>query len=504
MIFFRRLPTLWWLLAALSVLAACVATPRKKNLIPPADRTLSTEVCETFFDQLHATIDRAGVRDGQTALIPGFPHLRVDRFLASFRYRPLDEEAREAWLVRLQQRAESGFNAEIANLPAGTLNKPATRATVRRCADRLRQRDLADVAQMTKLRKEARMADEYQTWKRFIGLYWLTAWPVKWGYHRFQDETRQRYRIPLADPSTDGQRVVYIPPDEKILSVREVADLLAFSSRNHLNIPEPEGRDRQRLFATFAPVWVVDTWTDADRIGRPGWYPGESIPRVDSRQPVSYRYLSHTRFGGKILLQLNYVVWFPERPLTSATDILGGHLDGLTWRVTLDTDGRPLIHDSMHNCGCFHFFHPGNRLTARPLPPGLSEPAFTPQTAPAWREDERIFLHLSHTSHYLDRLTRGKTPTGTPYRWRPYDDLRSLPVAGSEIRQRKSLFDKDGIVPGTHRGERFILWPMGIADPGAMRQRGRQATAFFDRRHFDDVEIFERYFEAVDVPVLHP
>ena len=52
----------------------------------------------------------------------------------------------------------------------------------------------------------------------------------------------------------------------------------------------------------------------------------------------------------------------------------------------------------------------------------------------------------------------------------------------------------DGIVPGSERGERWLFWPMGVPEPGAMRQWGRHATAFVGRRHFDDPGILERYF----------
>jgi hypothetical protein len=47
---------------------------------------------------------------------------------------------------------------------------------------------------------------------------------------------------------------------------------------------------------------------------------------------------------------------------------------------------------------------------------------------------------------------------------------------------------------GTERAERFLFWPMGIASAGAMRQWGRQATAFVGRRHFDDADLLERRF----------
>jgi hypothetical protein len=38
---------------------------------------------------------------------------------------------------------------------------------------------------------------------------------------------------------------------------------------------------------------------------------------------------------------------------------------------------------------------------------------------------------------------------------------------------------------------------MGIASAGQMRQWGHHATAFVGRRHFDDPDLFERYFELI-------
>ena len=59
---------------------------------------------------------------------------------------------------------------------------------------------------------------------------------------------------------------------------------------------------------------------------------------------------------------------------------------------------------------------------------------------------------------------------------------------------RRSVFRPDGIVSGSERGERWLFWPMGVPEPGAMRQWGRHATAFVGRRHFDDPALLERYF----------
>ena len=58
----------------------------------------------------------------------------------------------------------------------------------------------------------------------------------------------------------------------------------------------------------------------------------------------------------------------------------------------------------------------------------------------------------------------------------------------------RDLYDETGLVPGTERAERWLLWPMGIDSAGAMRQWGTHATAFVGRRHFDDQDLFDRAF----------
>ncbi|MCY1545663.1 hypothetical protein D9M68_816150 [compost metagenome] len=49
-------------------------------------------------------------------------------------------------------------------------------------------------------------------------------------------------------------------------------------------------------------------------------------------------------------------------------------------------------------------------------------------------------------------------------------------------------------MPGSERLERWLLWPSGVASPGAMRQWGRHATAFIGRAQFDDPHLLGRYF----------
>ena len=71
-----------------------------------------------------------------------------------------------------------------------------------------------------------------------------------------------------------------------------------------------------------------------------------------------------------------------------------------------------------------------------------------------------------------------------------YAALRSLTSGDVQ----RSLFGEDGLVVGTGRSERFLLWPMGVPSAGAMRQWGHHATAFVGRRHFDDPGLVEAGF----------
>jgi hypothetical protein len=72
-----------------------------------------------------------------------------------------------------------------------------------------------------------------------------------------------------------------------------------------------------------------------------------------------------------------------------------------------------------------------------------------------------------------------------------YDVLEALPRQDGRT---ESIFDAAGIVKGTERIERFILFSMGIPDIGSMRQRGHHAIELIGRVHFDDPDLFDESF----------
>lgn len=484
--------------ACAALLAGCAVAPREEAAGPETE-------CREVFRRVDAAVAAAGVGDAMATRVEGFPHLRASRFLASYAGEDMDDARFAGWMARLAALGRQAHAVEVANLTVeqaealghalwqvGDRYKWAQPALAD-CAQRLAAADLADPGRRAALRAAVRVPDDYATWQRVAGLYWLTRIPFADGIRRWHEEVRATYATPVEALPVAGRLASYLPPAADAPRPGEVAAILARASANALGIPEPADADRERLFRWYAPAFVVDTATDADRPGELGWGEG-AVPRVVSRRPVVYRRISYARQAGRALLQLNYAIWFPERPRTGSWDILGGHLDGVLWRVTLAPDGTPWAYDTMHLCGCYHLFFPTARAVPRPQPDGLDEGAFVPQALPRVGPGSRVGLRLASGTHYVERVLVGamSAPAPLEYAMEEDDALRSAALPGGG---RRSVFRPDGIVPGTERGERWLFWPMGVPEPGAMRQWGRHATAFVGRRHFDDPGLLERYFE---------
>jgi hypothetical protein len=272
-----------------------------------------------------------------------------------------------------------------------------------------------------------------------------------------------------------------------------VAGLLARAAFDPLGQPLFSERELAAVAAAHAPSFDIPVAGDYDRFGELRWGRGADTPEVNASELAVYVHSAYTRYRDRLLLQIVYTIWFPERPASGAVDFLAGRLDGIIWRVTLAPDGEPLLYDAIHPCGCYHQFFPTPRARVRPAPDALEEWAFVPQRLPRIQEGERPVVKLSSGTHYIEgvELVRGNDSLAR-YAMRSYEELRSLPRLDGA---RRSAFGPDGLIAGSERLERFFLWPSGIASAGAMRQWGRHATAFVGRRHFDDADLLERRFD---------
>ena len=454
--------------------------------------------CADFFASLDKRTEVAEVLDPGVFRVKNYPYLRVNRFIASFREEVDDQPAFVAWTDRMQALDQDARQYEIANLPdsevamldsvngrAGLYNKVAT------CGDLLKEADFQDIERRQKLRNRVSVSDEYIVLRRVLGIYPLTSLFVSHGVSKWHAAAHKSFSL---EPPVNWQTIRYVP-DQKI-DWGSVRQIVMPAKRDALGIPVYSPEQREALFRMYAPVWEIQIKGEDDRIGTPIWT-GKGVIDVDTQKPLTYTLLSFTRFGKQILTQLNYIVWFPSRPKQSAWDLYGGLLDGLNYRVTLDSDGAPLLHETVHNCGCYYKAYPTKRLQVR-ANIDYSEPPLV-LTAPDLDPSNNFMtVAMESRTHYVQHLyplSRELQPEAVAYSLADYGQLRSLPYSSMD---RRSMFDRYSLAPGSERLERFILWPTGVLSPGGMRQWGRHAVAFVGRRHFDDPLYMDRMFVETD------
>jgi hypothetical protein len=511
--------------AALSVaLAACASVPSPTPGDaastaggPPAAGTGSA--CATLAAALDAAVSRAGVRDAQDTPVAGAPWLRVDRFEASLADATTDATRAATWLERLRARDAAARRVEIANLPPDALRTvsalpPATpreapgrapasgldaapgadpvraalHAEVERCGRAYVARLGEDPAALATIRAAARVPDDYVDWQRVLGLYPLTALPFAAGVRREEAAMRAAFAAGAPDVARDARLVAPAAQADDLRSVPQPPP------RDALGVPRLDPRQQAALLAAHAPVYALAGHGADDRFGELAWGAADRA-EVDGARPAVYGRVAFTRWQGTVRVQLVYTAWFPRRPPAGAFDPIAGHLDGVTVRLTLDDSGAIAMVDSIHACGCWHLFVPVGPLRARPSPARLDEWAFVPQRLDTVPPGARVRVRIAARTHALegvDAVDARGVAADAGYRLLDDDALRSLPVGEG---RRRSLFDARGRVPGTERAERWLFWPMGIADAGSMRQWGRHATAFVGRRHFDEPDLLERRFE---------
>ena len=451
-------------------LGACAGNPSRP---PTATSDATQTACLAAFNDADRRVAQAGVGDADSAPVAGFPYLRVNRLLASFTTTPMDAPGRSAWLARLAALDTDGRKIEMAALGAPT-------TTLDHCRHQLVASLLTSGTAWDTLLRAATVPDDYRQFQRVLGLYPVAARFARRGIARLQKTENPQ---PHLDIPANAR--VYATP---AAMADATATTHAFANADHdaLSFPILVAPVLAALFAQHAPVWVVASASEDDHIGTITRR-ATGTPRV-AAPPSVYQYASYTRFENQVLLQLNYVIWFPARPAVGRFDSLAGKFDGLTWRVTLDTDGVPLAFDTLHNCGCYHLWFPTTRLRLRPVDPADGEP---PWVADSLAPRSRIGVQLAAGTHMVRGV--GPAPPHPPVllEAQDYTTLRGLPGPAGAPR---SLFAPDGLVPGSQRGERYLLWSFGVPSAGAMRQRGHHATAFVGVRHFDEARLLERYF----------
>lgn len=499
-------------------LGACTSVQQSIKQDETDSNFKEVKTCTSFISDTESTIRTANVIDAEARRIPGYPYLRTNRFLSDFRHEKLSNRSFDHWVTHLLTLGLDGWRIELANLPrtakdqlvklANQINQPQIKASgmsiyeaLQYCSNILIAVNLDEPDEQQNLKLRATTPDEYNTWQRLLGLYPITALVFRSGISRWHKDTRQIFALPLDELPVSGNLIQYVPPLESVqLTSLQVSQIISNSSKNTLGIPEPIDEDGKKLFDSFAPIFEIDVVTNDDRIGAVEWDNNDQA-EINIHSPKVYRHFSYTRVANNILLQLNYTIWFPSRPKTSSFDLLGGHLDGITWRVTLLPNGKPWLYDTMHNCGCYYLVFPTSNASILKQTQIINEPVLIPQIISTdiakesldFQSTPRPILRIAHGSHYIERVyfDTSNPVQSINYQQAKSGELRSLKLPDGSS---QSLFEQNGLIKSSQRNERFLFWPMGIPSPGAMRQWGHHAIAFVGRRHFDDARLFEKYF----------
>ena len=485
-------------LAALALLGGC-ATPADPYAAAPASHLLAQSDalgdCMRRLQAFDARVDAAGRRDAAAPRVDGYPFLRVDRYSAFSAPSEVDPQAlAQAKLDRMAALDAEARGFEATNARVGREEQAALDA----CRVRLVAATRAEAQRVT---QAARPPDAYNDAARFLGLYPLTQIPFSWGVAGWQQATRELYATPFPEVPVRGERIRYVPADG--VPDRVAGQLPSDGgAATAFRMPAVTPARASQLLQQHAPVLVVDTVDDDDRIGQLAWRMSgrDLFIFVDITSPTTYARVAWTEISGTAALQLVYTFWFPARPAAHPLDFVAGHLDAVVWRVTLDAEGRPLVYDSIHACGCFHMFFPTERVRERPGPleheGPFDETMFSPQVVRSPGPRERIIVYLGSGDHNIQRVAVDSSPPapGVPFRIADENALRALPLPSAAGGGTRSIYAPDALVPGSQRPERFIFWPMGVPSAGQMRQWGHHATAFIGRRHFDDPRLIERYF----------
>ncbi len=472
----------------------------------------TSSTCDALYQTLRQTIEPGGVRNGGTFPVPGIPWFRTSRFLEEMRYFISDRNAWHFWLDRLAQQGRTALPGALEQLPHEALlplmrqfggeqqvrqDGTAARQAIGQMAERCLNRTWRRLKQAPPIESlftgRPGIPDEYRMVRRIFGLYPLFAVPIGVAVSNYRREVADRYEIPLARLVLKGRLDRYTAaPLFTDLDAPTTAALLAEASRNPLGIPMLSQGQLAVLAHRFAPVLEPDVTGVYDIPGAVYWQDG--LVAIDPERTTVYYYGSHAILHGRALLQLNYVLWYTERPRQHFFDIAAGRIDGLTLRLTLDTAGRPIMVDVIQNCGCYHFFFPSPRVFKAARMEPLREDAFVPQWLPPLSDETRLAVRIETRRHRVERLHRdhGSPEAPKTYELVPYERLESLPRDSGKI---ESIFTSNGLVKGkTERRERFFLFSVGIPQAGSMRQRGHHPTALIGRRTFDDPRLFEKFF----------
>lgn len=439
------------------------------------------DTCRAEYATMDARVDAAGVREAGTYRVPGYPYLRTDRTLASFanEVKSLDEIG--GWIRRMRETDQEARSFEYMNLGMTLQEAAIQRDRFLNCGRILAGVEFIDEpAEYARLLAAVPPQDEYSSKQRLMGVYALAAPGMRARIEARQQALDEAYEQPLEKLAASGPLKLWKARPEADLSLVEIDFNKVLP--DELGFPGFTDSTFRALGEYHAPQLWIETAAVSDQLAVPTLT--ALGPTADPAQPQAHLHITFARFGGKPLMQLNYLFWFKGADANAP-------LDGFIWRVTLDEMAQPLVYESLHASGRDHRWYPVQPLAKRERngdERGI--PVIAPKLAPA----HLATLRVSAGTHEILRVVDSSavaTDAALSFEIRRYENLLALPAPSGGTR---SLFGPDGLVPGPHAGDPIGGYSSGIRRPGALRQLGRLPVTPVGRAHFDDPFLLESVF----------
>ncbi len=480
----RRVACLWLSCAVCALLSSCAQTAHTANISEFTGWNKPYANCREKYREMDARVDAAGVREASSWRVPGYPYLRTDRMLASLRGQVKGLNDVSEFTRRMRELDQEARDVEYVNLGMSDLDRATQRDRFLNCGRILAAIELEDPADWARMVQVAVPEDAYSTSARVLGVYPLAAISMKSRAETAREAAMTEYQKAPGDGAAAQQmRLWTVQPVEDLSLIANAAKDVQI---NPLGFPGFFGSQWRALAERHAPKFWIETRDENDLPAAPV-FEDRGLTANVARNQVNYL-ITYTRLGPDLLVQISYFLWFK-----SADGASTGPIDGLIWRVTLDTQYRPMTYESLHASGRDHRWYLVQPLKERTEETHSHEAEFiAPELAPA----DGATLHMQAATHALRRVLAADQAVGASrhvYELRPYEELFTLdrPQGGT-----RSLFGPDGLVPGAHGVDPVGGFASGIRQPGVLRQYGHHAISHVGRRHFDDPDLLENTFVA--------
>jgi hypothetical protein len=433
--------------------------------------------CRALYAEVDARVAAAGVQHPAYHRVPGFPYLRSDRLIASYRHEVDDIDQLGAWTRRMREMDQEARDYELRNLNLPRQERADLHGRMHSCGYGLVSLELQQPEVLERLKTAVMPPEEHAGGARALGLLPLTSPLIRQGWERRAKAVSQRF---------DEAASTVLPPHITVWHpLRSIAahwQPQAFDTlpEDPLGFPGLITTAWQALVEAHAPqLWLTAT----DR------QPGHPVLQngawdVSAGEPVVHYQIAFTRFGDAPLVQIIYFIWSrsPQGP------------EMMQWRVTLDRQGEALLYDSLHPADGVPLWFPVQTLTRRT--DASPAPLLIPQTQAV---GGRPALQLGGARNLLLRIRDSRNTPNTydrhGYRLAPFDLLYTLASDATESALSTNLFLPDGRLRGSD--DQGIAWPWisGLPTDGAIHHFQRQAMDPIRPLHYDDARLLEHWFE---------